>query len=240
MAAAGLWTTPTDLAKFAIEIALARQGKSNKVLSRKTVEEMLTPVKEEAGIGFFVSKDRPGEFGHNGADEGFQAILVMNWETGQGAALMANSDNGILVAGELLRSIAKEYAWRGTEKRGEFYEFLLAERVGGTDAALRLYDQRKSSGDAKERPPEFVLNALGYTALESDRIEDAIRFFSRNAREFPDSANVYDSLGEAYAKAGKPDLAIENYEKALKLDPKSENAKEQLKKLKSEKEKPAP
>lgn len=86
----------------------------------KTVEEMLTPQPgtDGTGIGFFVPKDRPGEFGHNGADEGFQALLVMNWQTGQGAALMANSDNGLMVMGELLRSIAKEYAWKSVEKRG--------------------------------------------------------------------------------------------------------------------------
>jgi tetratricopeptide (TPR) repeat protein len=45
---------------------------------------------------------------------------------------------------------------------------------------------------------------------------------------------VYDSLGEAYAAAGKKELAIENYEKSLELDPKNENAKDRLKKLKSE------
>ena len=234
MAAAGLWTTPTDLAKFAIENALSLQGKSNKVLSQKTVEEMLTPVKEEAGLGFFVSKERPGEFGHNGADEGFQALLVMNWETGQGAALMANSDNGVLVAGETLRSIAKEYGWKAAQKRGTFEEFVLTAKVGGTDAALNLYDEKKNSGDAKQRPPEFVLNALGYEALQSGKTEDAVRLFERNVKEFPESANVYDSLGEAYAKAGKKDLAIENYEKSLKMDAKNENAKERLKKLRGE------
>ncbi|PYX61760.1 MAG: hypothetical protein DMG74_22120 [Acidobacteria bacterium] len=83
MAAAGLWTTPTDLAKFAIEIALSRQGKSNKVLSQKTTEEMLTPQSKNFGIGFALNKNHPGEFGHNGADEGFQALLVMNSDTGR-------------------------------------------------------------------------------------------------------------------------------------------------------------
>ena len=82
MAAAGLWTTPTDLAKFVIEIALSKQGKSNKVLTQKTVDEMFThpPSAPDFGIGIGLAASRPGEFGHDGADEGFQAMLVMNAE----------------------------------------------------------------------------------------------------------------------------------------------------------------
>src|SRR5215472_13154725 len=97
MAAAGLWTTPTDLAKFAIEIALSKHGKSNHVLSQAMTQEMLTPVMEGAGLGFFLDKDNPGQFGHNGADEGFQALLTMNSELGNGVVIMANSDMGIAV-----------------------------------------------------------------------------------------------------------------------------------------------
>ncbi len=90
MAAAGLWTTPTDLSKFAIEIALSKHGKSNRALSEKMTREMLTPVLEGAGLGLFLDKDNPGQFGHNGADEGFQALLTMNSETGKGVAIMAD------------------------------------------------------------------------------------------------------------------------------------------------------
>ena len=234
MAAAGLWTTPTDLGKFAIEIALSKRGESNKVLSQQRTEEMLTPVLEEAGLGFFVPKDRPGEFAHNGADEGFQALLVMNADTGQGAAIMANSDNGILVASELLRAIAKEYGWKYVEKRGPYEEFLLTAKLGGADAVLEKYDEVKAMGDTKQRPPEFVLNAVGYDLLRDGNTDEAIRLFQRNVEEYPESANVWDSLGEAYAAAGKKDLAIKNYEKSLQLDPKNENAKERLKKLRGE------
>jgi CubicO group peptidase (beta-lactamase class C family) len=238
MAAAGLWTTPTDLAKFAIEIALSKQGKSNRVLSQKTTQEMLTaqPNTEGTGIGFALPKSRPGEFGHNGADEGFQALLVMNWETGQGVAIMANSDNGILVANELLRSVAKEYGWKyAAGERGSAEQLMLIAALKGADAALKKYDELKRTGDAKKRPEEFILNMIGYRVfMQAGKTDDAIKVFEKNVREYPESSNVYDSLGEAYAAAGKKELAIENYEKSLHLDPKNDNAKERLKKLRGE------
>jgi CubicO group peptidase (beta-lactamase class C family) len=233
MAAAGLWTTPTDLAKFAIEIALSRQGKSNRVLTEKTTLEMLTPVLEEAGLGFFVSKERPGEFGHNGADEGFQALLAMNWDTGQGLAIMANSDNGLSVASELLRSVAKEYAWKyAPAPRSDGEQLLLLAELKGADAVIAKFDHLKNSGDPAKRPEERVLNAIGYRVfLQADKPAEAVKIFEKNAAEYPESSNVYDSLAEAYAAAGKKEPAIENYEKSLKLDAKNEHAKEQLKKL---------
>src|ERR1700756_3970149 len=72
MAAAGLWTTPTDLAKFAIEIALSKHGRSNKVLSQRIVQEMVTaqPGTDDSGIGFGLPTQEPGVFAHNGANEG--------------------------------------------------------------------------------------------------------------------------------------------------------------------------
>src|SRR5262249_5776271 len=69
MAAAGLWTTPTDLAKFGIEMQLSLAGRSNKILTRKSVEMMTTPVLESVGLGFFIEKHGNAlYFGHGGAD----------------------------------------------------------------------------------------------------------------------------------------------------------------------------
>src|SRR6266404_1625728 len=236
MAAAGLWTTPTDLAKFAIEIAVAKQGKSHKVLSQTTVQEMLKPQSKDFGIGFGLSKDRPGEFGHNGADEGFQALLVMNSDTGQGAAIMADSDNGILVADEYLRSLAREYHWKyQPAPRSAGLQVALLAKVKGLDAALAKYDDWKKAGDVKKRPDEFVLNSLGYDYLRAGKTGEAIRIFAKNVQEYPASSNVYDSLGEAYAAAGKKQLAIENYEKSVQMDPKNQHGIEELKKLKEQK-----
>src|SRR6266849_6029464 len=188
MAAAGLWTTPTDLAKFAIEIALSKQGKSNKVLTQKTAEEMLT---------------------------------------------MQSKNFGILVAEEFLRSLAKEYNWKYKPRpRSEFLKLELVGKVQGVDAMLAKYDELKTSRDAKNRPEERVLNGIGYDFLRAGKMDDTIRIFQKNVAEFPESSNVYDSLGEAYAAAGKKELAIANYEKSLKLDPKNQNGIERLKKLK--------
>lgn len=233
MAAAGLWTTPTDLAKFAIEIALSKQGKANHVLSQKMTQEMLTPVLEEAGLGFFVDKQNSGQFGHNGADEGFQALLTMNAETGNGVAMMANSDNGISVMNSVLRRVAKEYAWNYKMEDDGAGDLFLIAKVRGTLAALSTYDELKKSA-GKLKVDEGTLNSLGYRCLYGGMEQDAVTVFQKNVEEYPQSSNVYDSLGEAFMKTGQKDLAIQNYEKSLQMDPKNQNAVEQLKKLKGE------
>jgi len=233
MAAAGLWTTPTDLGKFAVEIALSKHGKSNRVLSEEMTRQMLTPALDEAGLGFFLDKDNPGQFSHNGADEGFQALLTMNAESGKGVAIMANSDMGIAVGDFLLQSVAKEYGWNyKSPAQGAFQMLVLTARLQGAQAALPRYAEFKKSGSAKYKVEEGTLNGLGYILLSSGQTQDAIAVFRRNVHEYPKSANVYDSLGEAYMKAGKKDLAIQNYETSLQLNPKNQNAMDMLKKLK--------
>lgn len=232
MAAAGLWTTPTDLAKFAIEIALSKQGKANHILSQKMTNEMLTPVKDEAGLGFFLDQRNPGQFGHNGADEGFQAVLTMNANTGKGVAIMANSDMGIAAAEFVLRSVAKEYGWNYNSGPLTLAALLLLAKTKGAPAALIYYSQLKTSGDKDADVSEGTLNGLGYMLLRGGQTEDAIAVFQRNVQEYPQSSNVYDSLGEGYMNAGQKQLAIANYEKSLQLDPKNQNAVDMLKKLK--------
>jgi len=230
MAAAGQWTTPTDLAKFAIEIALSKHGRSNKVLSQRAVQEMVTaqPNTDDSGIGFGLPTQQPGVFAHNGANEGFQALLAMNADTGQGIAIMANSDNGILVAEELRRTVAKEYSWKyPPEPRWVGDQVTLVAQLKGTDVALARFDELKADGRS---PGEEALNQVGYRMLRGDTT-DAIKVFSKNVREYPRSANAYDSLGDAYAVAGENEIAIENYKKALKIDPANEKANKQLKKL---------
>ena len=69
--------------------------------------------------------------------------------------------------------------------------------------------------------------------MKENKMENAIKLFELNVEEYPNSANSYDSLGEAYMNAGNKELAIKNYEKSLQLNPKNENAVEMLKQLRA-------
>ena len=111
MAAAGLWTTPSDLAKFAIEMQLSLAGKSNKVLTKESADAMTKAFIDNVGLGFFIEKHGAAlYFGHGGADEGFRAELVVSRDKGYGVAVMTNSDNGQILR-EVIRSVAREYGW---------------------------------------------------------------------------------------------------------------------------------
>ena len=326
MAAAGLWTTPTDLAKFAIESQLSLLGKSNKVLSKEMTAKMVTPFisSSQGGLGFFSEQHGAATyFGHGGADEGFRAQLLVHRDKGYGAVVMVNSDNGQIM-NEIVRAIAKEYQWDDylpqprevvsvdpaklndyvgrflvnpdrvltvTQESGRLFaeptasqrfelfpvsdvEFVrkdaeisytfargpsgavdkisLKLNGGGGEAprmakdvmvpfellrAGKLAEAAEGYKKIKREKPlngavqEARLNDLGYTLLREKRIAEAIAVFKINAELYPQSANVYDSLGEAYLANGNKDLAAANYKKSLEIDPKNQNAASVLKKL---------
>lgn len=113
MAAAGMWTTPSDVARYAIEIQLAHQSKSHKVLSHEMVERMLTPQGGgPVGLGPFLEGEAASKrFSHGGSDEGFICQFVAYVDRGQGAVVMTNSDAGGTIAREVVNAIASVYGW---------------------------------------------------------------------------------------------------------------------------------
>jgi tetratricopeptide (TPR) repeat protein len=194
---------------------------------------MLKPQIEHVGLGFFLGNERPDQFGHDGADEGFQALLLMFADSGQGVAIMGNSDNFLRLTPYLLESISKEYGWKYTpERRAAADALMLVAASKGTQAALDEYSYLKKAALWQYHVDEGTLNALGYDLLSQNKLEDAVRVFKLNVEEYPYSWNVYDSLGEGYVQTGKKDLAIQSYEKSVELNPKNENGIEALKKLK--------
>jgi CubicO group peptidase (beta-lactamase class C family) len=113
MAAAGLWTTPTDLARFAIEVQKSARGESNRVLNRATVREMLTPVGVGAfAVGFQLAKEGEGwYFQHGGSNWGFRGNVMAHTVKGYGFAIMTNADQGSALANEIGRRIQVAYEW---------------------------------------------------------------------------------------------------------------------------------
>jgi CubicO group peptidase (beta-lactamase class C family) len=111
MAPAGLWTTASDLARYAIEVQESLTGKANHVLSTTMTRAMLTPVLNYQGLGPQVggSVEHP-YFNHGGANEGYRCELIA-YENGDGAVVMTNSDSGDPLACQILATIAHEYSW---------------------------------------------------------------------------------------------------------------------------------
>jgi CubicO group peptidase (beta-lactamase class C family) len=118
-APAGLWSTPTDLARFLIEIQLGREGRS-KLVSKRVAHWMLTPIapvgppEAWTGMGTFVEKHGAlTYFGHDGWNDGFLSMSRAMVDRGDGAVVMTNGAGGAHVLFEVMRSIAVEYAWEG-------------------------------------------------------------------------------------------------------------------------------
>jgi CubicO group peptidase (beta-lactamase class C family) len=131
-AGGGLWTTPTDLARFGIEISKAYKGKSNKFLSQQSAEIILSPQTGTGGFGRSVSKYLPsfcsqikyglgfilcGEgndfiFWHGGHNlPGYRSLLVIMPEKDQGIAIMINGEKGIGLLAEIFYTFAQAYGW---------------------------------------------------------------------------------------------------------------------------------
>lgn len=181
MAAAGLWTTASDLARFTIEIQKAREGRSKRVLRQATVEEMLRPEKQNYGLGFGINeRDGLKRFSHGGADEGFQAYLAGTVD-GRGVVILTNSENGSRVAGEIALAVAAAYGWPDKPREREV--------ISVTPEALLTYAGEYESpriGKVRVRVEgdHLVINVTGLG----------------DVRLYPQSADTFFSLG------GTPDL----------------------------------
>lgn len=115
-AAAGLWTTPTDICRYIVEMQQAYLGKSAKVLNQEMVILHLTPYKNDVAMGTFI-QNRNGEkyFDHTASNEGFAGLFIGGLTNGKGAAIFVNSDDASILF-ELVNSIALVYNWEGFTK----------------------------------------------------------------------------------------------------------------------------
>nr|WP_295665522.1 serine hydrolase domain-containing protein [Sphingomonas sp.] len=112
LAAAGLWSTPGDLLRYAVAVRDSARGSPDALLDRSLATDMLTPGKGDYGLGVEVhgaSADR--DFSHGGSNEGYENFLVAYIGSGDGVAVMTNGAQGNELGLEITRSVAAAYGW---------------------------------------------------------------------------------------------------------------------------------
>jgi CubicO group peptidase (beta-lactamase class C family) len=111
-AAAGLWTTSADLARFVIDLENCHAGRKGKLFSQAVAKKMLNRQASDCGLGLFLAGqgDRL-RFSHNGVNAGFRSLIVGCPATGQGVVVMTNGDNGDAVQNEVLGLVTRLYEW---------------------------------------------------------------------------------------------------------------------------------
>lgn len=171
MAAAGLWTTPSDLARYAIGLQEMLAGRRpNPIISQALVREMVTLQKNDDGLGVFLTgKDKTLQFWHNGRDEGFDAVMTAYVERGQGAVVMINANDDTSVSARVMTAIADAYQWPDF-RRFEPPKAIEDKEPNVTALVKAIFD------DAREGKVDRSL----YTPILADLIEKAL---SGSARE---------------------------------------------------------
>ena len=113
LAAAGLWTTPSDLLKWATSLSNAWQGNQSAFLSCSLAKEMLAAQAGGCGLGiFFRGKGDSFYFYHGGANAGYRSFLLFYPQTGNGIAIMCNGDGADELQSEIVSAVIAEYGWK--------------------------------------------------------------------------------------------------------------------------------
>jgi len=237
-AAASLFTTAQDYARCIAAIMKETR------LEDGTVREMLSPqstVEENVfwGLGFGLQRSESGNaYWHWGDNSNFRCFFVAFKEQKIGVVYFTNSYNGLSIPEEIvqcaiggshpaLSSGLVDYERYNTPGS----KFARAFLVKSIEEAVELYHKLKS-----KHPVAFSetgINDIGYQFLRSKKMKEAIAIFKLNVEAYPNSANTYDSLAEAYMTNGDNDLAIKFYKKVLEAipdDPRSD--KDNLENLK--------
>jgi CubicO group peptidase (beta-lactamase class C family) len=188
----------------------------------------------QIGLSWFLGDYRGIQtVGHGGGDTGYSSNITLLPDKQIGIIIASNYDatpmgsinDGVL---DILFSHKPQPSKLSIAMR-------IAETFDneGIDAAKTLYYKLKNEAEQDYSFGHWELNRLGYFYMGNREIQKAIEILKFNVELFPDIANTYDSLGEAYMIAGQNEKAIANYEKSVELDPNNANGIEMLKKLKN-------
>jgi CubicO group peptidase (beta-lactamase class C family) len=218
---------------------------TEKLVSKSTLNTAFTPVRlnngktYNYGFGWSLGKTITGEkrVSHGGGWVGFITYICRDIESNNSIILLTNHTSRYLRAvGEVVEQILYNKPY--TLPKISIAQVVAKDLINqGVDSAICLYRRLKKNESHKYSFHERELNSLGYQLIEMERLDEAIEIFKFNVEMYPKAWNPYDSLGEAYMMKGDKKLAIQNYKKSLMLNPKNNNAINNLKKLREEKPK---
>jgi CubicO group peptidase (beta-lactamase class C family) len=222
-ACGNLYSTADDLLKW--DQALY----TNSLVSKTTFEKMMTPYINNYGYGWNVRRllNRNAQF-HSGSSVGFSTFILRIPEDKLTIIVLSNSDetSASRVAMDLGAIwFGLPYSNPQPKALTRLVDAYSANGITGIKAAYEKIIKEKTY---KEEEKEDMLNDIGYELLYNQQEQDAINLFTFYAALFPNSANAYDCLGEAYLMNKKYTEANTNYEKSLGLDPENSNAKKKM------------
>lgn len=229
--AGGIYSTVEDLFKW--DQALY----TNKLVSSVTLEEAFTPYRlvdnsfTEYGFGWVIVHEE-NIVSHGGALAGFRTYIERQLSDKNTIIMLTNKGGAVQIRAirDAVNSILND----------EPFDLPLIPirlvlnkyyRSEGIDKTLKVYHELKNYKIDLYDFSENQLNLFGYYVLNINA-EDAVKVFELNTLEYPDAYNTYDSLGEAYYVLGDFDKALDNYKKSIELNPKNNNAKEMINKIK--------
>ncbi len=242
-AAGSLHTTATDYARFVVAIM------SGEGLEPGTHAAMLAhgadltgaewgdnPEPKQHlfwGLGWGLQEGRRGPSFWHWGDQGTARCFVLAYpEDGDALVYFTNSENGLAIGPAILDLAFDDDHWslRWLDY-GRYDDPARLARLGvtrtfiddGAEAGMEAFEQVKT--EYPNLLDEGAVNGLGYVLLRRDAIDQAIQIFERNTIDYPESSNVWDSLGEALRAADRLEESIDMYGKSIELDPANDNAR---------------
>ncbi len=233
--AGALYSTVEDLYRW--DQALT----ARKLLSPASYARYMTPQAKagpglQYGYGWLIARTDRGAgrdsvmtIGHNGGINGFSSCNFMIPDDGIAIIWLDNTaQNNELQEGIARLLYGLPVAPPPASIARTIYPLLLHQ---GAESAIRRYHELRSQSPGRYDFSEPELNLLGYHLLRLGRAADAVQVLRANVEAYPESSNVYDSLGEAWLAAGDTGQAVANYRRSLELDASNQNAAQLLKRL---------
>lgn len=225
-----LWVTTNDFYKWVKalnENTLISQESYNEILGNPYFKnENMYPYtyKATSPLGEFFEESEVQR--HNGISYKFESILLNDLKNNMTIIVLSNYRGKVWSLGHSIHNILLDKPYKS------IYEAIREVSIQNVDLGIKTYKELKEKHqDIYQFDNPGELNKLGYELLRMDKKEEAIKMFVLATSEFPDNANLFDSLAEAYFNNEQYDLSLENYKKSLELNPENMNAQKMIEKI---------